>query len=60
MIELMCVMAIILILFVIYWGGGIGGGKAKKQMTFGPCSKNMQFIHTALLNYAADNNDPSA
>lgn len=56
LMELMIVVALILVLFTMYWGGGFGG-KAKKQRNFGPCSKNLQFIHTALLTYATDNND---
>ena len=56
MIELLIVVAIILVLFVLYWSGGFGG-KAKKQQSFSGCSKNLQFIHTALLTYSADNND---
>jgi hypothetical protein len=56
MLELLLVVAIILVLFVLYWGGGLGG-KASHQKDFAACSKNLQFIHTALMNYAADNND---
>lgn len=52
----MFVIAIILVMFVLYWGGGLGGKKSR-QKEFGPCAKNLQFIHTALLTYAADNND---
>jgi len=58
MIELLFVMAIILVLFVLYWGGGFGpSGKIKKQRNFVDCSRNLQLIHTALLTYSADNKE---
>lgn len=55
MIELLCVMAIILVLFVLYWGGGLGGGGGKSA--FAACARNLRFVHTSLMTYAADNND---
>ena len=57
MIELLMVVAIILVLFVLYWGGGFGSDKTKKQRNFAGCAKNLQTIHTALLTYSADNNE---
>jgi hypothetical protein len=55
--ELMVVMAIIMILFVLYWGGGLGSAKFSKQRNFAGCAKNLQLIHTALLTFSADHND---
>jgi prepilin-type N-terminal cleavage/methylation domain-containing protein/prepilin-type processing-associated H-X9-DG protein len=55
LIELLCVMAIILVLFVLYWGGGLGGGGGKSA--FASCARNLQFVHTSLMTYASDNND---
>jgi prepilin-type N-terminal cleavage/methylation domain-containing protein len=55
LIELLAVMAIILILFCLYWGGGTLGGGGQKN--FASCAKNLQFIHTSLVTYATDNND---
>ena len=57
MIELICVMAIILILFSLYWGGGTLGGGAGSKSDFASCSRNLQFVHTSLSTYATDNND---
>ena len=54
MIELLMVMAIILVLFCLYWGGGFGGAGGKN---FAGCAKNLQFIHTSMMTYAADHND---
>lgn len=55
-IELLVVMALILVLFCIYWGGGLAmGGNRRKN--FAGCGQNLQFIHTALQAYANDNND---
>jgi prepilin-type processing-associated H-X9-DG protein len=54
MIELLMVMAIILVLFCLYWGGGLAGGGGKD---FAGCAKNLQFIHTSMMTYAADHND---
>ena len=53
-IELLAVLAIILILFCMYWGGPLNGGAARK---FAACAKNLEFIHTALATYAMDNNE---
>ena len=50
------VVAILLVLFVLYWGGGFGGKKSRQQ-DFGECAKNLQFIHTSLLTFAADHNE---
>lgn len=55
--ELMVVVAIILVLFVLYWGGGFGGSKLSKQRNFADCSRNLQYIHTALITFSADHND---
>lgn len=54
MIELLAVMAIILILFCLYWGGGLMG---PGQKDFAACAKNLQFVHTSLMIYAADHNE---
>lgn len=54
LIELLVVMALILILFTMYWSSGSKNFQLK-QMT--QCSKNLQFIHLALRTYASDNND---
>jgi prepilin-type N-terminal cleavage/methylation domain-containing protein/prepilin-type processing-associated H-X9-DG protein len=54
MIELLAVVAIILVLFCLYWGGGLAGGG---QKDFAACAKNLQFIHTSLTIYATDHND---
>jgi hypothetical protein len=53
-IELLAVLAIILILFCLYWGGPLNGSS---QRDFANCAKNMEFIHTAMTTYANDNND---
>ena len=55
LIELLAVMAIILVLFCLYWGGGLSGGGGQKN--FAACAKNLQFIHTSLATYAMDHND---
>lgn len=55
--ELVIVIAIILVLFVLYWGGGLGGSKLSKQRNFADCAKNLQTIHTALLTFSSDHND---
>jgi prepilin-type N-terminal cleavage/methylation domain-containing protein len=55
LIELMAVMAIILVLFCLYWGGGLSGGGGQKN--FAACAKNLQFIHTSLATYAMDHDD---
>jgi prepilin-type processing-associated H-X9-DG protein len=57
LVELMIVIAIILVLFVLYWGGGLGGSKLSKQRDFTSCAKNLQTIHTALLTFSSDHND---
>ena len=54
MIELLMVMAIILVLFCLYWGGGFGGAGGRN---FSGCAKNLQFVHTSMMTYAADHND---
>src|SRR5438128_1877383 len=54
MIELLAVMAIIMILFCLYWGGGLAGNS---QKDFAACAKNLQFVHTALVTYATDHNE---
>lgn len=54
LIELLVVMAIILILFTMYWSSGAKNFQLK-QMT--QCEKNLQFIYLAVRTYSTDNND---
>jgi prepilin-type processing-associated H-X9-DG protein len=53
-IELLAVMAIILILFCLYWGGPLNTSSQRKAAN---CARNLEFIHTALTTYAVDNNE---
>jgi prepilin-type processing-associated H-X9-DG protein len=53
-IELLAVLAIILVLFCLYWGGPLTSGSRSK---YAACAKNLEFIHTAMATYAMDNND---
>jgi hypothetical protein len=55
-LELLMVVSIIMVLFVLYFGGGVGGKKSR-QKDFAACARNLQLIHTALLTYSSDNND---
>lgn len=55
-LELLMVVSIIMVLFVLYWGGGLGGKKSR-QKDFASCARNLQNIHTALMTYATDNNE---
>jgi hypothetical protein len=54
MIELLAVMAIILIMFTLYFKGSSGDEQGKQ---IAACQKNLEQIYVALKTFAADNND---
>lgn len=54
LIELIAVMAIIFILFALYWGGG---SLRRNGSQFAACQRNLQTIHVAVMTFATDNNE---
>jgi prepilin-type processing-associated H-X9-DG protein len=54
MLELLIVVAIILVLFTLYFGGGTRGYQLKQIQN---CSKNLENVYVALKIYATENND---
>jgi prepilin-type N-terminal cleavage/methylation domain-containing protein len=54
LVELLCVLAILLILYSLYFSAG---SKAYQRRQQEACGKNLQFIHQALRSYALDHQD---
>lgn len=54
LLELLIVMAIIVIMFTLYWSSG---SKSYQNQQMAKCEKNLQFIYLALQTYSTDNND---
>ena len=54
LVELLVTLAIILIVFVLYFSPGSKRYQLARQE---PCRRNLQFIYMALQTYAADNRD---
>lgn len=54
LIELLCVMAILVILYSLYFSAGSKPYQRRQQEA---CGKNLQFIHQALQSYALDHQD---
>jgi len=53
LLELLIVMALIIVLFTLYWSGGSRSYQTKQLAN---CEKNLQNIYVALKTYAIDNN----
>jgi prepilin-type N-terminal cleavage/methylation domain-containing protein/prepilin-type processing-associated H-X9-DG protein len=54
LLELLIVMALIIVMFTLYWSSG---AKSYQNQQMAKCEKNLQFIYTALRSYSTDNND---
>jgi prepilin-type N-terminal cleavage/methylation domain-containing protein/prepilin-type processing-associated H-X9-DG protein len=54
LVELLVVMAIIVILFTLYWSGG---SKSFQTRQMSKCELNLQNIYVALKTYSLDNHD---
>jgi prepilin-type processing-associated H-X9-DG protein len=54
LIELLIVMALMIIMFTMYWSSGAKNYQVKQMAA---CEKNMQFIYLALQTYSTDNHD---
>jgi len=54
LLELLIVMALIIIMFTLYWSSG---SKSFQTKQMAKCGKNLQFIYIALRTYGTDNND---
>lgn len=54
LIELLCVVAIILILYVMYFSAGSKHYQRRQQEA---CAQNLQFVHQALRSHALDHQD---
>lgn len=54
LLELLIVVAIIFVLFTLYFGGGSRGYQTKQMAA---CEKNLETIYVAIKTYSADNND---
>src|SRR5512133_2277453 len=52
MLELLLVVAILVVLFTLYWGPGSG---SRERALFSACQGNLQKIHVALALFANDN-----
>lgn len=54
LIELLIVVALIIIMFTLYWSAGSGAFQAKQLKK---CEKNLQYIYIALQTYSTDNTE---
>lgn len=54
LLELLIVVALILVLFTLYFGGGTRGYQLKQIQN---CEKNLENVYVALKIYSTDNND---
>lgn len=54
LVELLCVVAILLILYSLYFSAGSKPYQRRQQEA---CGKNLQFIHQALQSYSLDHQD---